>query len=378
MSKRGENIRKRKDGRWEGRYRKGRNPVGAIQYGSVYGHSYREVKDKLLCVASDAASSAASVKAQPVRFDEILLRWLKSDCIYHKGATVRKYKYLIEAHILPVLGNVPLRNIDASTIRTFMLQKLQCGRLDQKGGLSASYVRSIMLILHAALRFAAGEQLCPPIKAPTCKAPENRKEPAILSLEDQKKLETFLCESNDPTRTGILISLHTGLRIGEICALAWEDIDFHNEIIRVRHTVARVVDTDGISFGNPKYVIDVPKTKSSVRDIPVPSSVLPVLKRMHEQAVSDYVASEKETFVSPRTYEYRYHRLLCECGIVPLNYHALRHTFATRCIEAGVDVKSLSEILGHANVSVTLNTYVHSSMKMKRLQLEKMEAFSAR
>lgn len=177
------------------------------------------------------------------------------------------------------------------------------------------------------------------------------------------------------TSAGILISLNTGLRIGEVCALKWSNIDFDKAILHVRSTVARIKNTDDSK--STKLIIDTPKTKSSIRDIPISNKVMNVLKALHENSKSEYVVSEKAGFVSPRTYEYRFHKVLDECQIQPINYHALRHTFATRCIELGVDVKTLSEILGHSNVSVTLNTYVHSSMERKREQLEKLSSLSA-
>ena len=134
--------------------------------------------------------------------------------------------------------------------------------------------------------------------------------------------------------------------------------------------MARVRGTDGGTA--TRLIIDPPKTKSSLRDIPLSRQLMAVLLPLYEKRRSEYVISDKSGFVSPRTYEYRFHRVLDRCGLPSINYHALRHTFATRCIELGVDVKTLSEILGHANVSTTLNTYVHSSMERKREQLEKL------
>ena len=249
---------------------------------------------------------------------------------------------------------------------------MENGKLDKSGGLSASYVRSIMLIINAALKFAADEEMCQPLKSPVYKPVSQNNEITVLQIDEQKRLETHLISEIAPTQLGILISLHTGLRIGEICALAWEDIDIENQIIHVRHTVARIKSTDFSEGNSSKLIIDAPKTKASNRDIPIPSVLLPILKSNCTAVSSKYVVSDTKDFVSPRTYEYRYHRLLEKCGIESVNYHVLRHTFATRCIEAGVDVKSLSEILGHSNVSITLNTYVHSSMEMKRTQLEKL------
>ncbi len=371
MSKRGENIHKRKDGRWEARYRKGRNSVGNIIYGSVYGKTYREAKEKLMAISATPEDTIKPIN-QEHNFKEILCLWMENNRIRHKGATIKKYQYLIDRHILPDLGNLKLSQITSTVINSFLTRKMENGKLDKSGGLSASYVRSIMLIINAALKFAADEEMCQPLKSPVYKPVSQNNEITVLQIDEQKRLETHLISEIAPTQLGILISLHTGLRIGEICALAWEDIDIENRIIHVRHTVARIKSTDFSEGNSSKLIIDAPKTKASNRDIPIPSVLLPILKSNCTAASSKYVVSDTKDFVSPRTYEYRYHRLLEKCGIESVNYHVLRHTFATRCIEAGVDVKSLSEILGHSNVSITLNTYVHSSMEMKRTQLEKL------
>ena len=164
--------------------------------------------------------------------------------------------------------------------------------------------------------------------------------------------------------------MNTGLRISEVCALRWNDIDFEAEILHVRSTVARVKGEGGDCA--TKLIIDRPKTKASLRDIPISRKLMGALISLYKKRKSEYVVSKKVGFVSPRTYEYRFHKIMMQYDMPAVNYHALRHTFATRCIELGVDVKTLSEILGHANVSITLNTYVHSSMERKREQLEKL------
>lgn len=370
MSKRGENIHKRKDGRWEARYQKGRHPDGRIIYGSVYGKTYREAKEKVRDAATLQADKLIN-KNQERYFGEVLFLWMENNRIRLKGGSVKKYQYLIDRHILPSLGGMKLSQITSTAVNSFLAQKLNNGRLDKSGSLSASYVRGIMLIINAALEFAANENMCTPLKNPIYKPIALKKDIQILKPEEQKRLEAMLSTSNDPTAVGIYISLHTGIRIGEICALSWKDIDIENHVIHIRHTVARVKSEDGPEVTSG-LMIDTPKTKASSRDIPISSTLMPVLKAVRSTSVSEYVVSDNAGFVSPRTYEYRFHRILDECGVESINYHALRHTFATRCIEAGVDVKSLSEILGHSNVSVTLNTYVHSSMEMKRSQLEKL------
>lgn len=198
----------------------------------------------------------------------------------------------------------------------------------------------------------------------------------MLSSQQQLVLESLLQTDTDETKLGILISLYAGLRIGEICALTWNDIDLNNKVIYVRNTVVRVKSAAGDS-AKTHLIIDTPKTAASLRCIPICSTLLSALTSCSARATSQYVVSYTSNFVSPRTYDYRFKKLLDACQIPRINYHALRHTFATRCIEAGVDVKSLSEILGHGDVSITLNTYVHSSMDLKRIQLEKIACVSA-
>ena len=171
-----------------------------------------------------------------------------------------------------------------------------------------------------------------------------------------------------------MISLHAGLRIGEVCALKWSDVDLEERIIHIRATVSRVGRTDGTK--GTMLTLGSPKTNASIRDIPISSVLFNVLKELHNTSASPFVISETDTFMSPRTYEYRYHRILKQCDIPKINYHALRHTFATRCIESKMDVKTLSEILGHGKASVTMDIYVHSSMDRKRAQMEDMVIYS--
>lgn len=374
MAKRGDNIRKRKDGRWEGRYKKGRTADGSIIYGSVYGKTYKEVKEKMASIISHSLQPAAP-KGQGKTFGEVLNLWMDNNRARLKGGTINKYQNLIDTHIMPELGRIKVNELSATRINTFLDNKISRGRVDGSGGLSASYVRSIMLVINAAIKYAVSEQLCSPLKTPICKPSADKTELSILSSEEQKKLETSLLNNFDLTGAGIYISLHTGLRIGEVCSLAWNDIDMNKRVIHVRHTVARIKSSN--SAGSTILIIDTPKTKASKRDIPISSTLLPILLKLKTLSSKGFLLTGTNEFIKPRTFEYRYHKILDDCGITSVNYHALRHTFATRCVEAGVDIKSLSEILGHGNVSVTLNTYVHSSLEMKRNQLEKLAILSA-
>lgn len=375
MPKKGENIRKRADGRWEGRYKVDTLPNGKTKYRSVYGKTYKEVKSKMYFCASQSYFSDKEKTSQKILIRDIIDTWINTNKSTHKGATEIRYEYLIKKHIIPELGDVPLSSVTSSMLTSFMNRKLEQGSLNGKEALSPAYVRSIMSVTLSILQFAVNEGLCQPLNINLQKPSTDKRELEVLSVFDQNRLESALLNNINETKLGILISLNTGLRIGEVCALSWNDIDFENQIFHIRSTVARVKSTD--SDVNSKLIIDRPKTKSSLRDIPIPSKLLTILVSMKKQSKGKYVVSAENNFVSPRTYEYRYHKILDEYNIPSVNYHTLRHTFATRCIEVGVDVKTLSEILGHANVSITLNTYVHSSMDLKRQQLEKLAVFSA-
>lgn len=373
MPRKGENIRKRKDGRWEGRYKKGVKENGSTDYGSVYGKSYKEVKEKLV-LAKHSQNNNQSTTNSERRFSEVLCLWEQSNRVRLKGGSEQRYDYLIKTHIMPELGGLKLSQITATTVNTFLNNKLNNGRLDGTGGLSPSYVGSIMIIVNSAISFAVAEQMCPPLRTPIYKPQTEKNELEILSIEEQTLIEQYVRTNLNPTNIGILISLYTGLRIGEVCALSWDDIDLTNNVIHVRHTVARVKNDTKDLNTKTRLIIDEPKTKASKRDIPIPSTLLPAILEYRDTSCSHYLVSDNAAFVSPRTYEYRYHRVLDCCGVAHINYHALRHTFASRCIAAGVDVKSLSEVLGHGNSAITLNTYVHSSIDLKRCQLEKLDS----
>lgn len=368
MSRRGDNIHKRKDGRWEGRYKFGIKDDGTSAYRSVYGKTYTECKNKLEAYASQA--SIPKTEYKEYRFSEVLNKWLNANRIRLKGSTVRKYLYMIESHIIPQLGNRRISTITSAVVNEFLDNKLKEGQLNGTGSLSASYVKTMAIIIEATIKYAIAEGMCPPLKNPIHKPSIPKKELHILTPDDQANFEKLLKAEQNEISLGTIIALHTGMRIGEVCALMWDDIDLKNDIIHVRHTISRVNSTEG-SY-KTKLIIDTPKTISSKRDIPISSSLKPILMVAREHAKSTYVVSQNNSFVGTRTFDYRYKQMLKRNNICDFNFHTIRHTFATRCIEAGVDVKTLSEILGHSNVSTTLNTYVHPSMEIKKNQIEKL------
>lgn len=358
MPRHGENIFKRKDGRWEGRYISSYNENGKAIYKSVYSKTYADTKRKLEVAKNSNLNLRKSTTFNT--FSDLLNYWLEFNSPKNKKTTQDKYEFLIKKHIEPELGNVKINKISSAMINKFIDSKIK--------NLSNSYVRTMAIIMKSALELGIKEQFVFIPNLDIHLPKQSKHELNVLSVTEYNLLEQDILNNLDFTTLGIYISLYAGLRIGEICALRWSDIDFENQIIKVRSTVIRVKDANGKSYDD----IGIAKTEASIRDIPISDKLFIPLLEMKKISKSPFVISTKMDFVNKRTFEYRYHKVLKDAGIKDINYHALRHSFATRCIECGVDVKSLSEFMGHSNVSVTLNTYVHSSMDLKKIQIEKL------
>lgn len=368
MPRRGDNIRKRKDGRWEARYVKDKYDASSGKYGSVYGRTFQEAKEKRdLIVKQGQPPQTANIL-----FRDVLEAWQDANRVRLKEASISRYQNLIDTHILPELGGKRMHQINTSVINRFLAKKLEKGRLDGKGGLSAAYVRSISLVIGSAISYGVSEKLCTPLLSPIRKPSLPKKDLNVLTLDKQIQLEHELLTNINEEKLLIYLTLYTGLRIGEACALRWEDINPEAKLICVRQTISRVwIYENGKKHS--QLIVGSPKTESSNRCIPICSKLFTILNSFPHREQQGYILHNHDGgFVSPRTFEYRYKKIFRAARIEPVNYHTLRHTFATRCIECGVDVKSLSEILGHADASITLNTYVHSSIELKRMQLEKM------
>jgi integrase len=302
-------------------------------------------------------------RRENVLFCNVTDEWFEG-LLNQKRSTRLKYKQIITNHIKPAFGARYVNEIDEAAINTFLAEKLEV--------LSASYVKIIQVIFISIMEYAADSGYCDPLRHTIRRISVPRKDIKVLSNEEIAKLECGIESDPSLTSLGISIALYTGMRLSEICALKWSEVDIDECVIHVRHTVVRVENKDPDPPHNTCLMLDSPKTPTSSRDIPITSKLLPVLSHAKEKAASVFVISEKTNFVPPRTFEYHFREKLREYGVKDVNFHCLRHTFATRCIELNVDVKSLSEILGHADVSITLRTYVHSSFDFKREQLEKL------
>lgn len=374
MARHGENIRKRKDGRWEARYLQGYDENGKARYRCLYGKSYREVKQKreqeLLQRERQSASGCGRYT-----FGKLAREWLDSRRGMVKESTFAIYSNTLNRQILPELDALPLSAMTAERLESFLNAKRQSGRLDGQGGLSAKSVADLRAILKLILEYGLQRDL-PGLRNVQIHAPACRPKPIrVLSMPEQKSLEAVLFSEGDGTCLGILLSLYAGLRIGEVCALQWKDFHWQEGTVSVSKTVLRIQDTAVGAAAKTRVLIEKPKTPCSNRVIPLPGFLIQVLSA-HQQPDSVYLITGTTHCIEPRTYLNRYKRILRKAQIPAYNYHCLRHTFATRCVENGVDIKSLSEIMGHSSVTITMQRYVHPSMELKREQINKLSAVS--
>lgn len=364
MPRRGENIRKRKDGRWEGRYISAYIDHKA-KYSSVYGKTYAEVKEKLIAKKSHPETKCS----KKTTFEEVLSLWLKTTSLKHKKQTYHKYQMLIDNHIKPYLGNERIENLTVSTINKFVAYKYANGKLNGTGGLSASYIQTMCYIINASLAFAADNGFCDSLKSDIVRPPVKKKKIEVLSFSEQEILENYIIPQADYKLLGVLLSLCLGLRLGEVCGLKWSDFDFENNCVYIQRSIERIPDNDG-SANKTQLIVTEPKTASSFRILPIPSRLRSILLEMRNDSNEFVIPGKSHKYIDPRTLQYSYKGALNHCKLRDVHYHSLRHTFATRCIESGMDVKSLSEILGHSSVNITLNIYVHSSLEYKQKQID--------
>lgn len=359
MARKGENIFYRKDGRWEARYFKEYDENHRIIYGYVYGKTYLEAKkkknEKLLCLNMEQKRKARQKKTLNDGIDE----WLVQKKLIVKESTYARYYSIVNVHIRPVLGNIKLSYLTYDKIVRFI--NIQTESRENKI-LTNRTIRDIVVVLKQILNYL---EIYYKIISPK---PE-KKEISILKKEEQRKLEEYLMAHIKPNYLGILLSLYAGLRIGEVCALHWKDIDLEERKIHINHTIMRIQDSDVAH--KTKIIMSEPKTVQSKRTIPIPSCLLSILKKL-KSLDEDYVLTNTEHFIEPRTYYNHYLKVLQSLKIENHKYHTLRHTFATRCIELGFDPKTLCEILGHADIKITLSLYVHPSDDMKIKSMEKL------
>ncbi|MBR1444795.1 MAG: site-specific integrase [Firmicutes bacterium] len=378
MARKGENIYKRSDGRWEGRYRCGYKENGKQRYRSIYAHSYSECRELLHKAKIEYENSKNNVKVH-LTVKELFDKWLKNIAVTAKKSTMRTYEAVIKNHIIRTMGDIPVYKVTLEQLNVLVEEKMKSGRLDNKGGLSAKSVKNIVTVIKTVFRYA--EKLYG-MKNPAefmIIPKTDKKEIEVLTENENETIKKYCSENNDYFSLVYELCISTGIRLGELCALQCSDIDFENEILTVRKTVQRVKNVDSDSKSKTKVIIDTPKSKSSLRKIPLPKKLLDNLKRfiaVNEKNSDDYIFSmDNKNPIDVRTIQKKFNEVLKKCNIRKVKFHILRHTFATKWADSNFDVKSLSEILGHSSINITLSLYVHPSIEAKRKIMD--EIYSA-
>lgn len=300
-----------------------------------------------------------------MKYKEWLNEWLEN---YVKPSakvrTYERYNQLIKCHILSYLGDYDLTQLNSMIIQKHITFLLNNGNVKNNQGLSPNTVNSVVSIIKNSIKTASllrliSDSVITNIVKP--KIVEKRIE--CFSLYEQKKIEHYILNSNKIKLYGIIICLYTGLRIGELLALKFSDIDLTKGIMSV---------TKSCFDGSRCRIIDTPKTNSSVRIIPIPKPIIALIKEIKRQTNCEFIVNDKDKPILIRSYQRSFELLLKRLNINHKGFHSLRHTFATRALECGMDVKTLSEILGHKNTNITLNRYVHSLMEHKKAMMNKL------
>ena len=301
---------------------------------------------------------------QKTTFSKVAELWKADKKQYVKKSTYAAYALLIQSHLLPELGEQ--EEVSEEDVQSFVNQKLEAG-------LSQKTVRDILVVLKMILRFGAKRGYWPQRQIDIIFPTEReRQDIEVLTLANQRQLMSYVKEHFTFLNLGIFICLNAGLRIGEVCALQWDDIDVAAGVIRVSKTIQRIYLVDG----QEKYtelIIDRPKTKNSIREIPMTRDLLALVRPLKKIVRGDfYVLTNAAEPTEPRTYRTYFNKLQQQLGLPKMRFHGLRHSIATRCIESKCDYKTVSVLLGHSNISTTLNLYVHPNLEQKKKCIDTM------
>lgn len=364
----GENIYKRKDGRWEARYKKGYDQNQKIKYGYCYGHSYKEAKEKLDRAKAEFIlyPDIRPIPSYKENFYNGCLRWLKRNECRLKKSTFVKYHSILEKHIKPKLRAYPINKLNSDLISEFTDELLY------KRNLAPKTVRDILAFVHEVFTSIQTDNKNQLFSIKITYPKLERKQLRILSVEEQQCFVQFLLQDLDIYKFSILLTLFTGLRIGEICGLQWKYISMKSNLLTVKYTVQRIKNLDTSSTQKTILQLGSPKTESSIRTIPFTDQIKELFKKFQPSNQDCFLLTGNDQLIDPRKLQRKLKKYTHILGFKDVHFHTLRHTFATRCVEIGCDIKTLSEILGHSNISTTMNLYVHPSIDLKRKNIEKL------
>ncbi|MGC6769297.1 tyrosine-type recombinase/integrase [Enterococcus sp. LJL51] len=359
MSRKGENIYKRKDGRWEGRFIKGRKNNGRIYYGYVYDSTYRGVKEKLLEKKLLLRQTDPTTKdfcgTTGVWFDYWLEEIAKKEI---KQSTYSSYKSKIEKHIKPFLGKKRLNELTSIDLNNFVKE---VGRK-----ISSSSVQSVFQVVKTGLYEAEKQSLVKRGLLQFVSLPKiHKKRIRTLTTEDEKKIRHLANE--DEKGLPILLALETGLRIGEIAGLKWQDINFISKTLVVNRTRQRIQNYE---MNQTIIIENTPKTFLSQREIPLSEKMVKLLKKRAAVSAGDYVISINNKPTEPRTITNYFKKIMKKINMSWMNFHSLRHSFASKCLEKGVSAAVIATLLGHSSVKTTLDIYANSNRNNERRAIE--------
>ena len=366
MARHGENIYHRKDGRWEGRYCTGMRPDGRRIYKSVYGKRYTDVRRELAIQRALLYPQQECPRNDDVRFEERTAYFLEYKVRpFVKETTLVGYRRLIVRHLVPAFGGMLLNELEPEDLQRYFSM--------QRGVLSSGTIGNIFSLLRTILRDAYADGKLSRQVWQNVRLPKDEKAPVrVLDRSEQTEVENLSLAQG---RFEFILCLYTGIRLGELCALQWEDVDLEGRRLTIRHGMQRV------SPGGDSHVtMGTPKSSSSQRVIPLPPFLCGMLAEMRSRAGADarfVIPGRDGKSCDMRTIQTRFQRLTDELGIAGAHVHTLRHTFATRCLECGVGIETLCALLGHSTATVTLRYYAHSTPQQRVRSVEDVQLLSA-
>lgn len=299
-----------------------------------------------------------------IYYKQVLDEWLINKEKTIKTTTFYKYQSVINGNIKPILGDIVFKKIKGEDINNFFEK-------ENIVSLSDSMKNLLLIVVNASIKYGVERKYRKSFPVIQIKIKHPKARVVYLTKKEQSILGKHLNDNLNLRNLAILIDLYTGLRIGELCALQWDDIDFVNNTISITKTVQRIRHNELNSSNKTKLIIASPKTEHSIRTIPIPKFLITILKEQRSEK-DIYIFTNTNKPKDPRALEKYFKGLLLRCGIRDLVFHALRHTYATRSREAGIDIKILSELLGHSTYKITLDIYVHTSLDFKKASVNSL------